>query len=55
MHGLLEMTFISEIILQTKIAIKASERLQVANKYLDNIDVSGGIQSMSRPEKTLQI
>lgn len=46
MHGLLEMAFISEIVLQTKIAIKASERLQVANKNLDNIEVWGAIQSI---------
>lgn len=46
MHGLLEMAFVSEIVLQTKIAIKASERLQVANKNLDNIEVWGAIQSI---------
>lgn len=46
MHGLLELAFISEIVLQTKIAIKASERLQVANKNLDNIEVWGAIQSI---------
>jgi hypothetical protein len=39
MHGLLEMAFVSEIVLQAKIATRANERLQVANDNLDNIEV----------------
>lgn len=46
MHGLLEMAFVREIVLQTKIATRASERLQVANDNLDNIEVWGAIQSI---------
>ncbi len=46
MHGLLEMAFISEIILQSKIAQKAATRLQDANDNLDTIEVWGAIQSI---------
>lgn len=46
MHGLLEMAFISEIVLQTKIAKKAAERLQTANDNLNGIEVWGAIQSI---------
>lgn len=46
MHGLLEMTFVSEIVLQAKIAKKAFERLQTANDNLDGIEVWGAIQSI---------
>lgn len=46
MHGLLEMTFVSEIVLQAKIAKKAFERLQTANDNLDDIEVWGAIQSI---------
>lgn len=46
MHGLLEMTFVGEIVLQAKIAKKAFERLQTANDNLDGIEVWGAIQSI---------
>lgn len=46
MHGLLEMAFVSEILLQIKIATRAAERLQTANDNLDNIEVWGAIQSI---------
>lgn len=46
MNGLQEMAFISEIVLQSKIAQRASERLQTANDNLDNIEVWGSIQSI---------
>lgn len=46
MNGLEEMAFISEIVLQSKIAQRASERLQTANDNLDNIEVWGSIQSI---------
>jgi hypothetical protein len=46
MHGLLEMAFVGEIVLQTKIAKKAAERLELANDNLDNIEVWGAIQSI---------
>lgn len=45
MNGLLEMAFVSEIVLQTKIAKRAAECLQVANENLDNIEVRCAIQS----------
>jgi hypothetical protein len=45
MNGLEEMAFISEIVLQAKIAQRAAERLQTANDNLDNIEVWGSIQS----------
>lgn len=40
------MAFRSEIILQIKIAKRASERLQIANDNLDSIEVWGAIQSI---------
>jgi len=40
------MAFISEIKFQTEIAIRAFERLQVANDNLDKIEVWGAIQSI---------
>lgn len=46
MNGLLEMAFVSEILLQTRIAKRADERLQIANENLDNIEVWGAIQSI---------
>jgi len=46
MNGLQEMSFISEIVLQSKIAQRAGERLQTANDNLDNIEVWGSIQSI---------
>ena len=46
MNGLQEMSFVSEIVLQSKIAQRAAERLQTANDNLDNIEVWGAIQSI---------
>jgi hypothetical protein len=46
MNGLQEMTFISEIVLQSKIAQCAAERLQTANDNLDKVEVWGSIQSI---------
>jgi hypothetical protein len=46
MNGLQEMTFISEIRLQSKIAMLSAERLQTANENLNNDDVWGSIQSI---------
>lgn len=46
MNGLLEMAFVSEILLQTRIATRANERLKIANENLDNIEVWGAIQSI---------
>jgi hypothetical protein len=46
MNGLQEMTFISEIRLQSKIAILSAERLQTANENLNKDEVWGSIQSI---------
>lgn len=46
MNGLREMIFIGEIVLQSKIAKSAAERLQVANEKHDNIEVWSSIQSI---------
>ncbi|HJS01359.1 MAG TPA: hypothetical protein VJ780_10530 [Flavobacterium sp.] len=46
MNGLQEMAFISEIVLQSKIAQKAAKRLQTANDNLDTIEVWSSIQSI---------
>ncbi|WP_313805641.1 hypothetical protein [Flavobacterium sp.] len=46
MNRLQEMSFVSEIVLQSKIAQRAGERLQTANDNLDNIEVWGSIQSI---------
>lgn len=41
-----EMILMSEIVLQTKIANRAAERLKSANENFDNIEVWGSIQSI---------
>lgn len=46
MNGLQEMILIGEIVLQSKIAQRASERLQAANESFDNIEVWSSIQSI---------
>lgn len=46
MNGLQEMTFISEILLQSRIAQLSAERLQTANKDLNKDEVWGSIQSI---------
>lgn len=45
MKELQEMVFISEIVLQSKIAQRAAERLQVANNNFDTLEVWCSIQS----------
>jgi hypothetical protein len=46
MTGLQEMVFMGEIVLQSKIAQRAAERLQVANDNFDEVEVWGSIQSI---------
>lgn len=46
MNRLQEMTFINEIVMQSKIALRAAERLQTANDNLDKVEVWGSIQSI---------
>lgn len=46
MNGLQELSFLSEIVLQSKIVLGAGERLKTANDNLDYIEVWGSIQSI---------
>ncbi|MBX2968275.1 MAG: hypothetical protein KF803_02805 [Cyclobacteriaceae bacterium] len=46
MNGIQEMVFISEIALQSKIAIRAAERLQATQNKSDQVEVWSSIQSM---------
>lgn len=46
MNGLLQMTLLDEIILQSKIAIRAFERLNKAENSSDEIEIWGAIQSI---------
>lgn len=46
MTGLQEMVFISEIVLQSKIARRAAEHLQATDNNLDNVEVWSSIQSI---------
>jgi hypothetical protein len=46
MNGIQEMIFIDEIVLQSKIARRAAERLQAANESFDHIEIWGSIQSI---------
>ncbi|MCZ8169542.1 MAG: hypothetical protein ACK5RV_00865 [Flavobacterium sp.] len=46
MNGLQELSFLSEIVLQSKIVLRAGERLKTANDNLDYIEVWGSIQSI---------
>lgn len=46
MTGLQEMVFIGEIVLQSKIAQRASERLQAAHNTFDKVEVWCSIQSI---------
>lgn len=46
MNGLQEMSFISEILLQSRIAQLSAERLQTANENLNKDEVWGSIQSI---------
>jgi hypothetical protein len=46
MKALAEMVFIAEIVMQTKIAKRAAERLQAATGHSDHVEVWGAIQSI---------
>lgn len=46
MNGLLQMTLLDEIALQSQIAIRAFERLDMAIKNFDNIEIWGAVQSI---------
>lgn len=46
MNGIQDMIFISEIVLQSKIARRAAERLQVANEKFDHTEIWCSIQSI---------
>lgn len=46
MEGLQKMVFMGEIVLQSKIAHRAAERLQTANENFDKIEVWSSIQSI---------
>ena len=46
MTGLQEMIFLSEIVLQSKIAQRAAERLKVSEDNFDNIEIWASIQSI---------
>lgn len=46
MNGLQEMVFVGEIVLQTKIAIRAAERLDAEKDGFDHVDVWSSIQSI---------
>lgn len=46
MNGLLQMTLLDEIALQSQITIRAFERLNLAIENFDNIEIWGAIQSI---------
>lgn len=46
MNGIQDMIFIGEIVLQSKIAVRAVERLQAANESFDQIEIWSSIQSI---------
>jgi hypothetical protein len=46
MNPIQEMVFLSEIVLQSKIALRAGERLQAADNNLDRVDVWSTIQTI---------
>jgi hypothetical protein len=46
MNGLLQMTLMDEIVLQSQIAIRAFERLNAAENQFDEIEIWGSIQSI---------
>ena len=46
MNGLLQMTLMDEIVLQSQIAIRAFERLNTAENQFDEIEIWGSIQSI---------